>query len=76
MSTMNLSRTRTWSSLWRQRASRHEQRRRRALKLFHRFLVALKHNFAEWQQRAVLRRLERTAADIEASRVFWHEDVS
>jgi hypothetical protein len=37
---------------------------------------ALKLNFAEWQQRVVLRRLERTAADIEASRVFWHEDVS
>jgi hypothetical protein len=37
---------------------------------------ALKLNFAEWQQRAVTRRLERTAADIEASRVFWHEDVS
>jgi hypothetical protein len=37
---------------------------------------ALKLNFAEWQQRAVSRRLERTAADIEASRVFWHEDVS
>jgi hypothetical protein len=37
---------------------------------------AFKLNFAEWQQRAVSRRLERTAADIEASRVFWHEDVS
>jgi hypothetical protein len=37
---------------------------------------ALKLTFAEWQQRAVTCRLERTAADIEASRVFWHEDVS
>jgi hypothetical protein len=37
---------------------------------------AFKLNSAEWQQRAVSRRLERTAADIEASRVFWHEDVS
>jgi hypothetical protein len=37
---------------------------------------ALKLRYAEWQHRAVSRRLERTAADIEASRVFWHEDVS
>jgi hypothetical protein len=36
---------------------------------------ALKLNFAEWQSRAVSRRLERAAADIEASRVFWQEDV-
>ncbi len=36
---------------------------------------ALKLTFAEWQRRAVVRRLERTAADIEASRVFWHEEA-
>jgi hypothetical protein len=32
---------------------------------------ALKLNFAQWQRRAVSRRLARTAADIEASKVFW-----
>ena len=36
---------------------------------------ALKLNFAEWQRRAVSRRLERTAADIEASKLFWHQDA-
>jgi hypothetical protein len=28
-------------------------------------------NFAEWQRRALSRRLTRTAADIEANKVFW-----
>jgi hypothetical protein len=32
---------------------------------------ALKLNFAEWQRRALSRRLTRTAADIEANKVFW-----
>jgi hypothetical protein len=36
---------------------------------------ALKLNFAEWQRRAVSRRLQRTAADIEASKLFWHQDA-
>jgi hypothetical protein len=31
----------------------------------------LKLNFARWQRHAVLRCLERTAADIEASNMFW-----
>jgi hypothetical protein len=35
----------------------------------------LKLELAEWQRRAVVRRLERTAADIEASKLFWHQDV-
>jgi hypothetical protein len=29
----------------------------------------------EWQRRAVSRRLERTAADIEASNVFWRDHL-
>jgi hypothetical protein len=36
---------------------------------------ALKITFAEWQGRADVRRLERTAADIEASKLFWHQDA-
>jgi hypothetical protein len=36
---------------------------------------ALKLELAEWQRRAVVRRLERIAADIEASKLFWHQDV-
>ena len=34
---------------------------------------ALKLTFAEWQRRAVSRRLERIAADSEASNVFWRD---
>ena len=49
--------------------------RRRTWSYFLSLWSALKLNFAEWQQRVVLRRLERTAADIEASRGVWHEDV-
>ena len=30
---------------------------------------------AEWQRCAVSRRLQRTAADIEASKLFWHQDA-
>ena len=32
---------------------------------------ALKLNIAEWQRRAASRRLERIAADFEASKIFW-----
>ena len=34
---------------------------------------ALKLNFAEWQYRALSRRLTRIAADIEASKWFWRD---
>jgi hypothetical protein len=34
---------------------------------------ALKLNFAEWQRRTLSRRLTRTTADIEASKVFWRD---
>jgi hypothetical protein len=33
----------------------------------------LKLNFAEWQRCSLSRRLTRTAADIEASKVFWRD---
>ena len=34
---------------------------------------ALKLTFAEWQCRALTRRLTRIAADIEASKAFWRD---
>jgi hypothetical protein len=58
------------------RYEHHESEPHEDVELFSSLWSALKLNFAEWQQRAVTRRLERTAADIEASRVFWHDDVS